>query len=118
MNMNNIRMPSKREILWPRLASTQSNIEEIISIARSIISKLFGVMPPAKATGRAKTMQILKMLLPTILPTKRSLSFFLAAMIVVISSGNEVPRAIIVREIMRSEIPIAVAMLEAELTTS
>ena len=87
-------------------------------MVRSITSKLFGVILPAKVTGKAKTMQMLKILLPTILPTRRSLSPFLAAMIVVTSSGKEVPRAIIVRDMMRSEIPTTVAMVEAELTTS
>ncbi len=90
----------------------------MISIARSITSKLLGVMPPAKATGKAKTIQMLKMLLPTMLPTSKSLSFFLAAMIVVTSSGRDVPSAMIVSEITRSEMPTAAAIVEAELTTS
>ena len=38
------------------------------------------------------------MLLPIMLPTKRSFSPFLAAATVVTSSGKEVPRATIVRE--------------------
>ena len=88
------------------------------NIVRSMNWKLLGVMPPAKATGRDKTTQMLKILLPTILPTRRSLSFFLAAITVVTSSGNEVPSAIMVREIMRSEMPTVVAMVEAEFTTS
>ena len=37
---------------------------------------------------------------------------------VVISSGNEVPKAMTVSAIMRSEIPIAEAIFEAESTTS
>ena len=37
---------------------------------------------------------------------------------VVMSSGREVPRATIVRAIRRSEMPIDLAMVEAELTTS
>ena len=75
-------------------------------------------MLPAKATGRARTIQILKMLLPTMLPTRRSDSPFLAAVIVVTSSGREVPSATILREMIRSEIPTAEAMKLAELTTS
>ena len=75
-------------------------------------------MAPEKATGRARTIQILKMLLPTMLPTSKSLSPFLAAVMVVTSSGNEVPSATMESEMMRSEIPITVAMAEAELTTS
>ncbi len=75
-------------------------------------------MPPANTTGRARTIQILKILLPTILPTNKSDSPFLAAVTVVTNSGRDVPRAIMVNEIMRSEIPIAPAMDDAELTTN
>ena len=107
-----------RVILWSRRARKQSKTEEITSMVRSITSKLFGVMPPAKATGKARTMQMLKILLPTILPTSKSLSPFLAAMTVVTSSGKEVPRAIMVSEIIRSEMPMVSAMVEAEFTTS
>ena len=109
--MVSIRNPSVRVITWPRRAKRQSNIEDIISMTRSIVSKLFGVIPPAKATGKANTTQMLKILLPTILPTSKSLSFFLAAITVVTSSGRDVPSAIMVREIMRSEIPTVVAMV-------
>ena len=116
--MVSIRNPSVRVITWPRRAKRQSNTEDIISMTRSIVSKLFGVIPPAKATGKANTTQMLKILLPTILPTSKSLSFFLAAITVVTSSGSDVPSAIMVREIMRSEIPTVVAMVEAEFTTN
>ena len=84
----------------------------------SSISKLSGVIAPKIATGRPRTMQILKMLLPIMLPTKSSFSLRLAAVIVVTSSGREVPSATTVRAIIRSEIPIAEAMKDAELTTS
>ena len=87
-------------------------------MTRSITSKFSGVIAPVIATGRARTMQILKILLPTIFPTRRSDSPFFAAVIVVTNSGREVPIATIEREIIRSEIPIAVAIDEAELTTS
>ena len=107
-----------RVILWSRRARKQSKIEEMTNMARSITSKLLGVMPPAKATGKAKTIQMLKILLPTILPTSKSLSPFLAAITVVTSSGREVPRAMMVSEMMRSEMPMASAMVEAELTTN
>lgn len=80
--------------------------------------KLFGVIVPAKTTGRASTIQMLKMLLPTILPTRRSDSFLRAALIVVTSSGREVPKAITVNDIMRSEIPMLLARKEAEFTTN
>lgn len=91
---------------------------EAISITRSMISKLAGEIEPEMAIGRARTTQMLKILLPTILPTNRSLSPFLAAVIVVTSSGREVPRAMTEREMMRSEMPTALAMKDAELTTS
>lgn len=63
-------------------------------------------------------MQMLKMLLPIILPTSKSDLFCFAAVMVVTNSGSDVPIAIIVREMMRSERPIALAIIEAELTTS
>ena len=91
---------------------------EPMSIMRSMVSKCSGVIEPAMTTGKANTMQMLKMLLPTILPTRRSFSFFLAAVMVVTSSGSEVPSATMDNEMMRSEMPMAAAMVEAELTTS
>ncbi len=84
----------------------------------SIISKLSGVTVPKRATGKPKTIQMLKMLLPMMLPTRSSVSPRLAALIVVMSSGSEVPNATIVRAMMRSEIPIVLAIVEAESTTS
>lgn len=83
-----------------------------------MISKWPELMPPAKTTGRARTKHILKILLPIILPTKRSDLFCLAAVMVVTSSGRDVPIATIVSEMMRSERPMALAIVEAELTTS
>ena len=113
-----MRTPSARLILWSRRARKQTSAAEPNSMARSMISKLSGAIEPEIATGKASTIQILKMLLPTILPTKRSDSLRLAAVMVVTSSGNDVPRATTVNEIMRSETPMAVAMAVAELTTS
>ncbi len=84
----------------------------------SSISKLSGVMVPKIATGIPSTIQILKILLPMILPTRSSFSPRLAAVIVVTSSGSEVPKATTVRAIMRSEMPMVEAIVEAELTTS
>ena len=92
--------------------------EEASSMIKSIVWKLSGLIPPAMATGRAKTIQILKMLLPTMLPTSKSDSPFLAAEIVVTNSGRDVPKAMTERDIILSEIPIAPAMKEAEFTTS
>ena len=87
-------------------------------MARSMTSKFCGDIPPEMATGSARTIQILKILLPTMLPMRRSDSCFLAAVIVVTSSGREVPRATMESEMMRSEMPKVVAMVLAELTTS
>ena len=61
---------------------------------------------------------MLKMLLPIMLPTRSSFSPRFAALMVVMSSGREVPKATIVRAIMRSETPMEAAIVEAELTTS
>lgn len=84
----------------------------------SIISKLSGLMPPKIATGSPSTIQILKILLPIMLPTRSSFSWRRAAVIVVTSSGSEVPKATTVRAMIRSEIPITDAMFDAEFTTS
>ena len=91
---------------------------EKTNMMRSRVSKFSGLIPPDMAIGRARTIQILKILLPTILPTRRSDSPFLAAVMVVISSGREVPSATMLSEMIRSEMPMAVAMVEAELTTN
>ena len=93
-------------------------MDEKISIARSMISKLFGAIEPLISTGRASTTQMLKMLLPMMLPTSRSDSPFLAAVMVVTSSGSEVPMAMTVSEMMRSEMPMVLARNEAEFTTN
>ena len=85
---------------------------------RSINVKLASVMVPSRATGKPRTIQILKMLLPTRFPTRSSLSFFLAAVMVVTISGSAVPMLIIVRAMIRSEMPMLVATVVAELTTS
>ena len=95
-----------------------SKRDENTNIIKSMASKLFGDILPEKATGRARTIQMLKILLPTILPISKSDSPFLAAVMVVTNSGNEVPRATIVREMIRSEIPAAPAIKDAELTTN
>ncbi len=107
-----------RVILWSLRATSQRTAAEPISITISIISKFSGVMVPKMATGSPRTIQILKILLPMILPTKSSFSPRLAAVIVVTSSGSDVPMATTVRAIIRSEMPITWAMADAELTTS
>lgn len=84
----------------------------------SSISKLSGLMPPKMATGRPSTIQILKILLPMMLPTRSSFSPRLAAVMEVTSSGREVPKATTVNAMMRSEMPIVDAIVEAEFTTS
>ena len=111
-------MPSARVILWSWRASKQSKKAENTSITKSSIWKLAGLIPPEIAIGSARTIQILKILLPTMFPTRRSDSPFLAAVTVVTSSGREVPSAMMVREMILSEIPIAVAIVEADWTTS
>lgn len=110
--------PSRREILWPLLEARRRITVAPTSMMRSMTSKLSGVTVPKSATGRPRTIQMLKMLLPIILPTRSSFSPRFAALTVVMSSGREVPKATIVRAIMRSEMPIDEAMVEAELTTS
>ena len=102
----------------PFLATNQRRAAEATIMMTSTISKLSGLMPPKMATGRPSTIQILKMLLPMMLPTMSSFSCLLAAVMVVTSSGSEVPKATTVKAMMRSEMPITVAILEAELTTS
>lgn len=73
---------------------------------------------PKMATGIPITIQILKMLLPMILPTTRSVSLRRAATMVVTSSGREVPRAMMVSAMMRSDTPMTWAISVALLTTS
>ena len=116
--MESMRIPSERVILRLLRARRQIKNEEKSSMARSMTSKLLGVIPPVIATGRARTMQILKILLPTMLPTRRSDSPCFAAVMVVTSSGKEVPNATMEREMIRSEIPIALAIALEECTTS
>ena len=111
-------MPSRRVILRSLLETRRRITVAPTSMMRSIISKLLGVMVPKRATGRPRTIQMLKMLLPIMLPTRSSFSPRFAALMVVMSSGREVPKATIVRAIMRSEMPIEAAIVEAELTTS
>ena len=90
----------------------------MIGIIKSTKSKFVSAIVPKIATGRPKTIQMLKILLPTRLPTRSSLSCFFAATIVVTISGRAVPKLMIVKEIMRSEMPIVVAISVAEFTTS
>lgn len=113
-----INEPSFLEIGLPFLATIQSSAAETTIIITSSISKLSGLMPPKIAIGSPNTMQMLKILLPIILPTRSSFSWRLAAVMVVTSSGSEVPKATTVRAIIRSEMPITEAISEAELTTS
>ncbi len=77
-------------------------IEDNTKTKISTIWKLPGVIPPKIATGIPNTIQILKILLPMILPTSKSCSPFLEETIVVINSGSDVPKAMIVNEIILS----------------
>jgi len=110
--------PSFLEIGLPRRATSHKRAAEATIMTTSIISKLSGLMPPKIATGSPSTIQILKILLPIMLPTKSSFSWRRAAVIVVTSSGSEVPKATTVSAIIRSEIPITEAISDAEFTTS
>lgn len=83
----------------------------------SINWKLDGVIEPNIATGIPSTIHMLNMLLPIMLPNRMSCSFFSDETIVVTNSGKDVPSAIIVREIILSDIPIVLAILVALSTT-
>ena len=61
----------------------------------------------------AITMEPLNMFEPMILPRARSKSDFLTAVMVAASSGSEVPMATIVRPMIRSLMPKALAISEA-----
>ena len=113
-----MRKPSRREMSLSRKVKRTRRTAERTSMTRSMTWKLSGVMVPKITTGIPMTMQILKILLPMMLPTMRSVSLRRAATMVVTSSGREVPRAMTVRAMMRSEIPMALAILVALFTTS
>ncbi len=70
--MESMRKPSKRLILLFLRARIVIRAVEPISIAKSSISKFSGAIPPEIAIGSARTIQMLKMLLPTMLPIRRS----------------------------------------------
>ncbi len=110
--------PSRRVIFLLVVVTIQRIAADPISMIISIISKFCGVIVPKIATGSPSTIQMLKILLPTILPTSKSCSPRRAAVTVVTSSGNEVPSAMTVSEMIRSETPIADAINDAELTTN
>ncbi len=75
---------------------------------RSVI--MFGTCSGAMSAVIPITKKMLNMFEPTTFPTARSISFFLAAIMLVISSGSEVPTAIIVAEMTYSLIPICWAI--------
>ena len=93
-------------------------IADIIKIIKSNLAKLFTIISPKSNTGIPKTIAILKILLPIILPTSKSVSRFKAATIDVTNSGSDVPRAIIVKEIILSLTPNFLAIVVAEETTN
>ena len=92
-------------------------IDVINIVIKSINWKVDGTRFPNIATGRPKTIHILKMLLPIIFPTKISCSFLIEEIIAVTNSGSDVPRATIVKEITLSEIPNICAISVALFTT-
>ena len=119
-------MPSPRVILRPVLEKMKSKTTARAIIPRSrnwpivpiVSAGIVGATVPKISAGRPSTMQILKILLPMMLPTSNSVSFFLAAAMVVTSSGSDVPKATMVSAIMRSDTPKVCAILVAEFTTS
>ena len=111
------KIPSVRVIILWVLANRKRTKDEIIIIDRSIMLKLDSVMVPKMATGIPNTTQALKMLLPIMFPSRRSCSPFMDETMVVTNSGKDVPRAIIVRAITRSDTPRLVAMDLALSTT-
>jgi len=90
-----------------------SNIDENINNIKSITSKLDGLMLPYRITGIPSTIHMLNILLPIMLPNNKSCSPFLEDTIVVINSGSDVPKAMIVSDIIRSLKPISKAILDA-----
>ena len=98
----NIRIPSSLLIFLADSAKMNKASEDNTKVKISTIWKLPGVIPPKIATGIPNTIQILKMLLPIILPTSKSCSPFLEETIVVINSGRDVPKAIIVKAMILS----------------
>ena len=109
--------PSNRVISFFVSANTNNKQEELIKKNKSIKLNVVGVIVPNNATGIPNTTHILKILLPIIFPRSKSCSPFFEETIVVTSSGNEVPRAIIVSAINLSLNPIFVAIEEALFTT-
>ena len=101
-----MKIPSPLDIVRFVSEKTNNIKAEVISIIKSIKPKLLGVIVPNIATGMPKTTQILKMLLPMMFPSNKSCSPFFDETIVVTSSGRDVPKAIIVKEIIRSLTPI------------
>ena len=77
-----------------------------------------GMPSPKMIAGRPSTSPMLKMLLPTMLPTAMSRSPRRTAMIEVASSGSEVPIATTVSPTTRLLTPSPVAMLTAPVTSS
>lgn len=75
------------------------------------------VTGPNKAVGKPKTIQILKMLVPIILPTVISNSPFLADDTVIINSGSDVPMTMTVIVIILAEMLKYSATVLVEFTT-
>ena len=107
--------PSAREIFLPVFAKMKRRTAASAMMPRSRnwlmvsieVVGIVGETVPKMRAGRPSTMQMLKMLLPMMLPTRSSVSFFLAAVMVVTSSGSEVPKAMMVSAMMRSDTPKA-----------
>ena len=117
INIKIIIIPSFLPICFLVFATIYNTNADRINIAISIIEKPEAFIVPNIATGSPKTIQILNILLPIILPTNSSSSPFFEDAIDVISSGSDVPKAIIVRPIILSLIPNTLAIDVEYLTT-
>ena len=96
------------------IATAQAAIQTGKSKTRLTLSTGSGFPLITAHKGSIKVVSII--FAPMIFPTESEFSFFLIAVSVVTSSGNDVPRAITVKPIIVSLIPIPAAMVLPEET--
>ena len=87
------------------------------TILESTTVKAFEETVPYMLIGNPKTIHMLNMLVPIMLPTAMSNSSFLAAFTVIVSSGREVPITMAVIDIIFWLIPKTSASITALSTT-
>ena len=87
------------------------------TMLESTIVNAFEETVPYMLIGRPKTIHMLNMLVPIMLPTAISNSSFLAAFTVIVSSGREVPITMAVIDIIFWLIPKTSASITALSTT-